>query len=76
MARGMVYSVGSSDRNSLGILVTRVPRLNKLVLGSANIIQTIPKSWRFLVFCFPHPGLGSERIGWRFSRLCCTHFFH
>jgi osmoprotectant transport system permease protein len=26
----------------LGILVTRVPRLNKLVLGSANIIQTIP----------------------------------
>jgi osmoprotectant transport system permease protein len=43
----------------LGILVTRVPRLNKLVLGSANIIQTIP-SLALFGFLLPAPWIGER----------------
>jgi osmoprotectant transport system permease protein len=43
----------------LGILITRVPRLNKLVLGSANIIQTIP-SLALFGFLLPAPWIGER----------------
>ena len=43
----------------LGILVTRVPRLNKVVLGSANIIQTIP-SLALFGFLLPAPWIGER----------------
>src|SRR6202158_4869144 len=45
----------------LGILITRVPQLSKAVLGSANIIQTIP-SLALFGFLLPAPWIG-ERAG-------------
>jgi osmoprotectant transport system permease protein len=45
----------------LGILITRVPRLSKAVLGSANIVQTIP-SLALFGFLLPAPWIG-ERAG-------------
>lgn len=41
----------------LGILITRVPRLSKFVLGTANVIQTIP-SLALFGFLLPTPWLG------------------
>jgi osmoprotectant transport system permease protein len=43
----------------LAVLITRVPRLNKLVLGSANIIQTIP-SLALFGFLLPAPWIGER----------------
>ena len=43
----------------LGILITRQPRLEKAVLGSANIIQTIP-SLALFGFLLPVPWLGAR----------------
>jgi osmoprotectant transport system permease protein len=43
----------------LGILVSRVPRLNKFVLGSANVIQTIP-SLALFGFLLPVPWIGDR----------------
>jgi osmoprotectant transport system permease protein len=43
----------------LGILVTRWPKLNKPVLGGANIIQTIP-SLALFGFLLPVPWLGAR----------------
>ncbi|HEV7218891.1 MAG TPA: ABC transporter permease [Terriglobales bacterium] len=43
----------------LGILITRWPRLNKPVLGSANIIQTIP-SLALFGFLLPAPWIGAR----------------
>jgi osmoprotectant transport system permease protein len=43
----------------LGILITRRPRWNKPVLGSANIIQTIP-SLALLGFLLPAPWFGER----------------
>ncbi len=45
----------------LGILITRIPQLSKPVLGSANIIQTIP-SLALFGFLLPAPWIG-ERAG-------------
>jgi osmoprotectant transport system permease protein len=43
----------------LGILITRVPRLSKPVLGAANIIQTIP-SLALFGFLLPAPWIGAR----------------
>jgi osmoprotectant transport system permease protein len=43
----------------LGILITRWPRLNKPVLGGANIIQTIP-SLALFGFLLPAPWIGAR----------------
>lgn len=43
----------------LGILITRWPRLNKPVLGSANLIQTIP-SLALFGFLLPAPWIGAR----------------
>ena len=43
----------------LGILITRVPRLSKPVLGGANIIQTIP-SLALFGFLLPAPWIGAR----------------
>jgi osmoprotectant transport system permease protein len=43
----------------LGILITRLPILNKPVLGSANIIQTIP-SLALFGFLLPAPWIGAR----------------
>ena len=43
----------------LGILITRVPRLGKPVLGGANIIQTIP-SLALFGFLLPAPWIGAR----------------
>jgi osmoprotectant transport system permease protein len=43
----------------LGILITRVPRLNKPVLGAANVIQTIP-SLALFGFLLPAPWFGAR----------------
>ncbi len=43
----------------LGILITRWPILNKPILGSANIIQTIP-SLAFFGFLLPAPWIGAR----------------
>lgn len=43
----------------LGILLTRWPRLNRPVLGSANVIQTIP-SLALFGFLLPVPWLGER----------------
>ncbi|HWX91151.1 MAG TPA: ABC transporter permease [Terriglobales bacterium] len=43
----------------LGVLITRWPRLNKPVLGSANIIQTIP-SLALFGFLLPVPWIGAR----------------
>jgi len=43
----------------LGILITRVPQLSKLVLGGANIIQTIP-SLALFGFLIPAPWIGAR----------------
>ncbi|HEX9111379.1 MAG TPA: ABC transporter permease [Terriglobales bacterium] len=45
----------------LGILITRIPQLSKPVLGSANVIQTIP-SLALFGFLLPAPWIG-ERAG-------------
>jgi len=45
----------------LGILITRIPQLSKVVLGSANVIQTIP-SLALFGFLLPAPWVG-ERAG-------------
>jgi len=45
----------------LGILITRIPRLSKPVLGGANVIQTIP-SLALFGFLLPAPWIG-ERGG-------------
>ncbi len=51
----------------LGILITRWPRLNKPVLGSANIIQTIP-SLAMFGFLLPVPWIGSRADRSRYWR--------
>jgi osmoprotectant transport system permease protein len=43
----------------LGIVIARRPRLNKLVLGGANVIQTIP-SLALFGFLLPMPWLGQR----------------
>lgn len=43
----------------LGILITRVPWLNKPVLGTANIIQTVP-SLALFGFLLPAPWIGER----------------
>src|SRR5215471_9535432 len=43
----------------LGILITRVPQLSKPVLGSANVIQTIP-SLALFGFLLPVPWIGAH----------------
>jgi osmoprotectant transport system permease protein len=43
----------------LGILITRMPPLNKPVLGAANIIQTIP-SLALFGFLLPAPWIGAR----------------
>jgi osmoprotectant transport system permease protein len=43
----------------LGILITRWPMLNKPILGSANIIQTIP-SLALFGFLLPAPWIGAR----------------
>ncbi len=43
----------------LGILVSRRPRLDKLILGSANILETIP-SLALFGFLLPAPWLGAR----------------
>jgi osmoprotectant transport system permease protein len=43
----------------LGILITRIPHLSKLVLGGANIIQTIP-SLALFGFLLPAPWIGAR----------------
>ncbi len=43
----------------LGILITRKPALNKPILGSANIIQTIP-SLALFGFLLPAPWIGER----------------
>lgn len=43
----------------LGILITRVPALNKPVLGGANVIQTIP-SLALFGFLLPAPWIGAR----------------
>ena len=43
----------------LGILITRIPSLNKPVLGTANVIQTIP-SLALFGFLLPAPWIGTR----------------
>jgi osmoprotectant transport system permease protein len=43
----------------LGILITRIPRLSKVVLGSANVIQTVP-SLALFGFLLPVPWIGAH----------------
>lgn len=43
----------------LGILITRIPKLSKPVLGGANVIQTIP-SLALLGFLLPAPWIGER----------------
>jgi osmoprotectant transport system permease protein len=43
----------------LGILITRIPNLSKPVLGSANVIQTIP-SLALFGFLIPAPWIGDR----------------
>ena len=43
----------------LGILITRIPQLSKPVLGSANVIQTIP-SLALFGFLLPVPWIGER----------------
>jgi osmoprotectant transport system permease protein len=43
----------------LGILITRCPKLNKPVLGGANVIQTIP-SLALFGFLLPAPWIGAR----------------
>src|ERR1700739_2344575 len=43
----------------LGVLITRLPKLNKPVLGPANIIQTIP-SLALFGFLLPAPWIGER----------------
>jgi osmoprotectant transport system permease protein len=43
----------------LGVLITRCPALNKPVLGSANLIQTIP-SLALFGFLLPTPWIGAR----------------
>jgi osmoprotectant transport system permease protein len=43
----------------LGILITRIPQLSKPVLGSANVIQTIP-SLALFGFLLPAPWIGDR----------------
>src|SRR5438105_7015722 len=43
----------------LGILITRLPKLNKPVLGAANVIQTIP-SLALFGFLLPAPWIGTR----------------
>jgi osmoprotectant transport system permease protein len=53
----------------LGILITRVPRLSKAVLGGANVIQTIP-SLALFGFLLPAPWIGER--GGRLAILALT----
>jgi osmoprotectant transport system permease protein len=50
----------------LGVLITRIPQLSKTVIGSANIIQTIP-SLALFGFLLPAPWIGAR--GWRLAIL-------
>ncbi|MGA3195914.1 MAG: ABC transporter permease [Terriglobales bacterium] len=43
----------------LGILITRIPNLSKPILGSANVIQTIP-SLALFGFLIPAPWIGDR----------------
>ncbi len=43
----------------LGILITRVPSLSKLIIGGANVIQTIP-SLALFGFLIPAPWIGER----------------
>jgi len=61
MLAGVATLIAAIVGIPLGILITRVPRLSKPVLGSANVIQTIP-SLALFGFLLPAPWLG-ERAG-------------
>ena len=43
----------------LGILITRIPSLSKLIIGGANVIQTIP-SLALFGFLIPAPWIGER----------------
>jgi len=43
----------------LGVLITRVPSLSKLIIGGANVIQTIP-SLALFGFLIPAPWIGER----------------
>ena len=58
---GVATLIAAAAGIPLGIIITRVPRLSKLVLGSANVIQTIP-SLALFGFLLPVPWLG-DRAG-------------
>lgn len=58
---GIATLIAAAVGIPLGILITRVPQLSKPVLGSANVIQTIP-SLALFGFLLPAPWLG-ERAG-------------
>jgi osmoprotectant transport system permease protein len=58
---GVATLIAAAVGIPLGILITRVPQLSKPVLGSANVIQTIP-SLALFGFLLPAPWLG-ERAG-------------
>src|SRR5262252_3223740 len=53
----MLFAIGIGI--PLGILITRKPLLNKPILGSANIIQTIP-SLALFGFLLPAPWIGER----------------
>src|SRR5882762_9847708 len=53
----------------LGILITRIPKLSKAVIGGANIIQTIP-SLALFGFLLPAPWIGER--GGRLAVLALT----
>ncbi|HUM06884.1 MAG TPA: ABC transporter permease [Terriglobales bacterium] len=53
----------------LGIMITRKPQLSKLVLGSANVLQTIPALALF-GFLLPMPWIGAR--GGRMAVLALT----
>lgn len=55
MSTGLAVLVGIP----LGVLITRRPWLNKPILGSANIIQTIP-SLALFGFLLPAPWIGAR----------------
>jgi osmoprotectant transport system permease protein len=61
MLAGVSTLIASLVGIPLGILITRIPQLNKPILGSANVIQTIP-SLALFGFLLPAPWIG-ERAG-------------
>ncbi len=56
---GVATVIAAAVGIPLGILITRVPRLSKAILGSANVIQTIP-SLALFGFLIPAPWIGDR----------------